>query len=584
MRFTRLFTRTLREAPAEAETASHQLMLRAGMIRPLAAGIYAYLPLAWRSLRKIEQIVREEIDAAGGTELRMPALQPVELWQATGREAALGETLFHLRDRRERTLILGPTHEEVVTTLVAANVRSYRDLPVIPYQIQTKFRDEPRPRAGLMRVREFDMMDAYSFDVDDDGLDASYRAIFQAYKNIFARCGLEAIAVEADSGAIGGKDSQEFVVLAESGEDHILYCENGDYAANRERAQFVKAPNPPEAPLPLEEVHTPGQKTIEDLARFLDIPTSGTAKAVFYSADGELVFVVIRGDLEVNETKLQNLLKAHAVRLATDEEVRHAGLVAGSASPVGLRGIRVVADDAIPGAANLVAGANRPDWHLKNVNYGRDYTADLVGDIAAARAGDRCPRCGGELRMARGIENGHVFKLGRIYSEKLGALYLDAEGQQRPMLMGCYGIGMGRLLAAAIEQNHDDKGILFPASIAPYQVHLVGLNLDSPDVAAAADTLYQALLADGIEVLYDDRPDAAAGVKFNDADLIGLPLRLTVSPRTLKADAVELKPRAAAQSELVPRPDILARVRDQVPSPRGRGDGPSPPESPNAHP
>jgi prolyl-tRNA synthetase len=569
MRMTRLFTRTLREVPAEAETAAHQLMLRAGLIRQLAAGVYSYLPLAWRSLRKIEQIVREEIDAEGGQEVRMPALQPVELWQASGREAIMGETLFHLTDRRDRTLVLGPTHEEVVTTLVAAYVRSYRDLPVIAYQIQTKFRDEPRPRAGLARVREFDMMDAYSFDIDDEGLEASYQAMVRAYHKIFARCGLPAIAVEADSGAIGGKASHEFIVIAESGEDHVIFCENGDYAANRERAQFVKSPNPPEEPLPLEEVHTPGQKTIEDLARFLDLPASRTAKAVFYHADGEVVFVVIRGDLEVNEVKLLNLLKAHNLRLATDQEVRQAGLVAGSASPVGLTGIRIVADDSVVDARNLVAGANRPDWHLKNVNLGRDYRADLSGDIALAHPGDRCLRCGGALQMTRGIENGHVFKLGTIYSEALGATYLDAEGQQHPMQMGCYGIGMGRLLAAAIEQSHDDKGILFPPAIAPYQVHLVGLNLDNAEVAAAADTLYEALLAEGVEVLYDDRPDAAAGVKFNDADLIGLPLRLTVSPRNVKNDAVEFKRRADAQSEIVPRAEILSRVQQAI-----RGDGP----------
>ena len=564
MRLSQLFGKTLRQEPAEAETASHRLMLKAGLIYPIAAGVYSMLPLGLRSYSKIERIIREEMDAAGGQELSMPALQPIELWQQTGRHGAFGQTLFTFQDRKERLLCLAPTHEEVVTTLVSLNVQSYRDLPQLLYQIQTKFRDEQRPRAGLIRVREFAMKDAYSFDVDADALDVTYRRVFQAYKNIFARCGLPAVPVEADSGAIGGKDSQEFMLLAESGEDEILRCSGCGYAANVERAAFVKPPAPNDAERPLEKVATPGKKTIEEVAAFLGVKPEQTLKAVFHAADGKVVFVVIRGDLEVNEVKLRNALKCADLRLATDEEVRGAGLVAGYASPIGVKGVRVVGDDSIALGVNFVAGANLDGHHYKNTNYPRDFTVALLTDIAKARAGDTCARCGkGAFESMRGIEVGHVFKLGTVFSEKLGASFLDKDGQKKPVIMGCYGIGVGRLLAAAVEQNHDDKGIMWPAPIAPYHVHMVGLQIDNPQVGPAAEKLYADLQAAGLDVLFDDRAESP-GVKFNDADLLGMPLRVTVSPRTLKTQSVELKRRSEAQARNVPLAEAVAAVRQAV--------------------
>ncbi len=561
MRMTRLVTRTLRADPPEAESASHRLLLKAGLIYQVAAGVYAYLPLAWRSLRKIENIIREEMDAAGSQELLMPALQPMELWEQTGRRAAMGEVLFSLQDRRGRAMALAPTHEEVITSIVRANVQSYRDLPVILYQIQTKFRDEPRPRAGLVRVREFAMKDAYSFNADEESLAESYDAMAQAYRNIYRRCSLPALMAEADSGAIGGKDSHEFLLPTPAGEDTVITCPACGYTANAEKAVGVYPPLAAETEQPLTAVDTPGVKTIAELAELLDVPESKTLKAVFYAADGEVVFAVLRGDLEVNEVKLKNALGCRELRLATDGEGRAAGLVAGSASPIGIDHLKRIADPSIAAGNNFVVGANRPDTHYRNANYPRDFSVDLLTDIALAQPGQLCPQCGGPLESTRGIEVGHIFKLGTFYSETLGALYLDNAGQQRPIIMGCYGIGVGRLLAAAIEQNHDDRGIVFPAPIAPYQVHLVGLNLTDAAVAAAADDLYQQLWAAGIETLYDDRPDQAAGVKLNDADLLGLPLRLVVSPRNLRNNAVELKARKETEARMVGMDEILAAIR-----------------------
>ncbi|MEE8372579.1 MAG: proline--tRNA ligase, partial [Dehalococcoidia bacterium] len=429
------------------------------------------------------------------------------------------------------------------------------DVPVLLYQIQTKFRDEPRPRGGLVRVREFAMKDLYSFDADEEGLDASYQSMVRAYKNIYARCGLETVAVEADSGAIGGKGSHEFMVIAETGEDDIIRCSACDYGANAEKATSVKSGTEDEPLLPVEEVATPGSKTIEEVASFLGVPQSKTIKAVFYSADGELVFVTIRGDLEVNEVKLKNNLKCTDLRLANDEEVQQAGLVAGSASAVGLNGVKIVADDSITLGQNFVVGANKPDAHLKNANYPRDFKVDLMADIALARAGDRCPRCEGELQSTRGIEVGHVFKLGTVFSQRQGALFLDSEGNQKPLVMGCYGIGVGRLLAAAIEQNHDEKGIIWPVPIAPYRVYLCGLGMDDSTVASEAEKLYVELQGHGFEVLFDDRVESA-GVKFNDADLLGVPVRVVVSQRTLKSRSAEVKLRKEKEAEIVPLEDV----------------------------
>jgi prolyl-tRNA synthetase len=550
MRISQLMTRTLRQAPAEADTVSHQLLVRAGMVHQVASGIYAYLPLGWRVLRNLEQIIRDELDRAGGQELLMPVLQPYELWERTGRHQAFGQSLFRLTDRRERRLCLGPTHEEIITELVRHQVRSYRDLPLLLYQIQTKFRDEPRPRGGLLRVREFPMMDLYSFDTDEEGLDVSYQKMRRAYLNIFERCGLPTMEVEADSGAIGGKDSHEFMVVAESGEDVIIHCQQCKYAANMEKAQSAKPDGNHEPLKDKEEIATPGMKSIEEVAGYLGIPKRQTLKAVFYTADGNLIFVVTRGDLEVNETKLKNALKCADLQLAGEDRVRQAGLVAGSASPVGLSGIKTVADDSVKMGTNFVAGANRPDHHLKNVNYPRDFHIDMMLDIAVAQPGQGCPKCGSALVSTRGIEAGHIFKLGTVFSEELGANFLDQKGETKPLIMGCYGIGVGRLMAAAIEQNHDDKGIVWPVPLAPYSIYLCLLGADNTEVAATAEKLYADLEARGLEVLLDDRQESP-GVKFNDADLIGVPLRLVVSPRTLKSKSAELKWRDKEQSELL---------------------------------
>ena len=564
MRFSKLFGKTLRQAPAEAESISHQLLLRAGMIAQEAAGIYSYLPLGWRVLKKIESIIREEMNKVGGQELMLPVLQPFELWQQSGRYVSFGKSLFTLTDRKEHTLALGPTHEEVITDLVHRYVQSYRELPLLLYQIQTKLRDEPRPRGGLLRVREFIMKDLYSFDADEAGLDESYQKMCQAYKNIYARLGLPALMVEADSGAIGGKDSHEFMIITETGEDEVIYCSNCGYAANVEKAQFVKEVgtvilSEVKNLLPLEEIATPEAKTIEEVAGFVGVPTSQTLKAVFYFADGEFIFVIIRGDLEVNETKLRNALKCSELRLATEGEVNGAGLVAGFASPIGIKGIKIVADDSITSGSSFIVGANKPGYHFRNANYPRDFQVDLIADIALAQSGDSCPKCRGKLSSARGIEVGHVFKLGTFISEKFGASFLDNDGKSRPIVMGCYGIGLGRLLAAIVEQSHDDKGIIWPLSVAPYQVYLCPLSLDKPTVLPTAERIYQELQNEGIEVIFDDRDDSP-GVKFNDADLLGIPLRLTLSPRTLQSQSVEAKWRTEKEAKLLPLDNTAVEV------------------------
>ena len=567
VRLSHLIAHTVRQAPAEAETPSHALLLRAGLVQQLAAGIYSFLPLGWRALRKIEQIIREEMDAVDGQEVRMPVLQPVELWEESGRRGSYIPPLLVVKDRRERELALGPTHEEVVTDIFRKQVQSYKTLPALVYQIQTKFRNEVRARGGLIRLREFIMMDLYSFDADWESLDRTYVALFQAYGKVFDRCGLPTLAVHADSGGIGGKDSQEFMFLTEVGEDHVLICERCDYAANTEKADHRKRALPPEEPLPLEEVATPGMKTINDLAKFLSVPVGKTLKAVFYAAEGEPVFVAIRGDLAVNETKLRNALGGAELRLMDDREVEAVGLVAGSASPLGVkeaakRPIRVVADDSVVSAPNLVGGANKPDVHVRNLNYDRDWQADIVADISLAREGNACPHCDdGELTMQRGIEVGHVFKLGTVYSEKMGATFLDKDGQQRAAVMGCYGIGLDRLLASVIEANHDEQGIVWPASVAPFAVHLVALSPDRAGVREIAERLYAELGERGVEVLYDDR-DESPGVKFSDADLLGMPLRVTVSPRTLEKDSIELKRRTESETTLVPLAEAAQRVAE----------------------
>ncbi|MGD0354715.1 MAG: proline--tRNA ligase [Dehalococcoidia bacterium] len=559
MRFSKLLGRTLKEAPSDADCISHQYLVRSGMIQQVATGVYSYMPMGWRVFRKIENIIREEMDRAGGQELMMPSLQPLELWEKSGRLPSFDKTIFIVTDRKEHKLAMGPTHEEVITDLVRRTVQSYRDLPQLPYQIQNKFRDEPRPRGGLLRVREFFMKDLYSFDTDEASLDQSYKKMVQAYKKIYARCGLPSVMVEADSGAIGGKASHEFMLITESGEDEIIYCSKCDYAANTEKATSIKKPNPPEDLKSVEEVSTSGLKSIDEVATFLGVKADQTLKSVFYVADGKLVFVVIRGDFEVNEVKLKNALKCNDLHMATVAETKEAGLVAGYASAIGLKNVLIVADDSIKLGNNFVAGANKPDTHLKNVNYPRDFKANVIEDIARARAGDPCPRCQGELKAQRGIEVGHVFKLGTFLSERLGAYYLDKDGSSKPIIMGCYGIGLGRLLAAAVEQNNDEKGIIWPLPIAPYQLYLCPIKTEDVKVMETAERLYSDLTAAGIEVLFDDRQESP-GIKFNDADLIGIPLRVVVSPRTLQSNSVEVKWRREKQSQIMPLEGLVSNL------------------------
>lgn len=584
MRLSQTFSQTLREAPAEAEISSHQLLVRSGFIRQLAAGIFSFLPLARRSLTKIENIMREEINAIGGQEITMPVINPAELWQESERWYLIGSEMGRFKDKNNRDMVLALTHEEVVADLVRRDIHSYRQLPRLIYHIQTKWRDDPRPRAGLIRVREFTMKDSYSLDADWEGLDKQYRAHYQAYFNIFNRCGLDVIAVNSDVGMMGGKLAHEYMYLTPIGEDTLLLCDACGYAANRQIARFQKKPLQTEETLPLEKVATPETKTIATLAEFLQIPQTKTAKAVFMVAsitEGQdsvqkLVFAILRGDMELNETKLANALKANELRPAHDEEIASVGAVPGYASPVGIAmnavgrsentplQLAVVVDDLIPQSPNLVAGANEEGYHLRNVNYGRDYQAHIVADIAAAQDGDNCPECGGALRTVRGVEVGNIFKLGTRFTEPMGGYYTDKDGVERPVIMGSYGIGSGRLLACIAEEHHDEAGLIWPVSVAPYQVHLVALvGKGSEQVRLEADALYAELIAAGIEVLYDDREESP-GVKFNDADLIGLPLRLTVSERAFKQGGVEFKRRDLAEKSIVPRAEILQRVKAEI--------------------
>lgn len=569
MRMSQLFSQTLREAPAEAEIESHRLLLRAGFIRQLAAGVFSMLPLGTRVMNKIEAIIRAEMDAIGGQEVRMPVVHPAELWQESGRWQAIGAEMGRFKDRNGRDLVLGMTHEEVAADLARREIRSYRQLPALIYQIQTKWRDDPRPRAGLIRVREFTMKDSYSLDADWEGLGAQYQRHYQTYFRIFERCGLPVIAVSADTGMMGGKVSHEYMYLSGVGEDTLLLCDGCGAAANRQVARFRKPEAKPEAALAVEKVSTPGTKTIEDLARLLGVEKARTAKAVFMTAtlgEGDesvekLVFAVVRGDMELNETKLGNAVKARELRPATEEEIRAVGAVPGYASPVGLKDALVVVDDAVASSPNLAAGANEEGYHLLNTNYGRDYQAQIVTDLAAARDGDLCAECGGRLRAERGVEVGNIFQLGTRFSEALGATYLDRDGQKKPVVMGSYGIGVGRLLACIAEEHHDARGLVWPASVAPFQVHLVALSGKNRDTRPLekAEEIYQSLQDAGLEVLFDDR-DESPGVKFNDADLIGLPLRVTVSERGLQQGAVELKRREGVEKEMVAIEGLGKRV------------------------
>lgn len=572
MRMSKLFFQTLREVPSDAEIVSHQLMLRAGMIRQIAAGIFDYLPLGQIVKHKIEAIIREEMNAIGGQEVTLPMVHPAELWQQSKRWYEIGDDMARLHDRNGRAMCLGMTHEEVMADLARQIVSSYRQLPFVLYQIQTKFRDEPRPRAGLIRVREFTMKDAYSFDRDYAGIDRFYPRIYQAYFDIFRRCGIDVVAVESDTGMMGGTMAHEFMALTPIGEDTLLLCDSCGYKANRQIATFQKTVDTEGEALALEEVHTPEVTTIAALADFLQIGESETAKAIFLMAEqqkstGELyeqfVFVVVRGDMELNETKLTNAIKARRLRPATVDEIRAVGAEPGYGSPIGVNraAMILVVDDLIPRSPNLVAGANRQDWHYRHVNYGRDYVADLVLDVVAAGEGDHCPECGAPMRAVRGVEVGNIFKLGTKYSEAMGAYYLDEKGDKQPIVMGSYGIGSGRLMACVIEHHNDEFGIRWPITIAPYQVALVSLATErTPEVTAAADQIYTQLLDAGIEVLYDDR-DERAGVKFNDADLLGLPIRLTVGGKGLKNGVVERKVRRTAESGEIALDQLVSEVQ-----------------------
>ena len=565
MRYSQYFIPTVKETPADAEVISHQLMLRAGMIRKLAAGIYNYLPLGLRSIRKVEQIVREEMNRAGAIELLMPSVQPAELWQESGRWEQYGKELLRIKDRKDTEFCLGPTHEEVITDLVRREVKSYRQMPLNLYQIQSKFRDEIRPRFGLMRGREFIMKDAYSFDVDSNAADLSYEKMYQAYRRIFQRCGLVFRAVEADTGSIGGTASHEFMVLAESGEDAIVSCSACEYAANVEKAESRMVESVEHAePRPLEKVATPGRKTIEEVSEFLGVPASTTVKMLILMADDKPVAALLRGDHELNEIKLKNYLGCDTLEMASDEIVMKAtGSPIGYIGPVGST-VRIVADQAVKGLKNFITGANEVDHHLKNVNLGRDFIISEFTDIRNVAHGDPCPRCqSGTLEMWRGIEVGHVFKLGVKYSKALKATYLDSDGKEQIVFMGCYGIGIGRTVAACIEQNHDDNGIIFPLPIAPFHCIISALNIKEVPVRAAAEEIYSDLQLAGIDVLLDDR-DERPGFKFKDADLIGIPLRIVVGSKNLAEGKVELKDRKTGIVELLPVAEAVAKVQAQV--------------------
>ena len=563
MRTSQLYAPTLREVPAEAEVISHKLMLRAGMIRKAAGGLYTYLPLAWRTIKKIEQIIREEMDAAGGQEIAMPIVQPSELWKETGRWEVYGDEMFRVNDRHGREFCLGPTHEEMVTSIVRDEVRSYKQLPLMLYQIQNKYRDEIRPRFGLMRGREFIMKDLYSFDKDEEGMRVSYKKMYDAYTNIFTRCGLTFRPVEADNGAIGGGGSHEFTVLADAGESSIAYCEKCDYAASDEKAELKTIHAEAEDQLPLEKVATPGTKTIALLADYLKVPVEKTIKAVAYQTEkDEVVLAFVRGDHEVNEVKVLNAVGAIALRMADETAIRAVGGEPGFMSPIGVKkGTKIVVDVTVMEMVNAVAGANEADAHYKNVTPKRDFGEPIVADIRLVQEGDPCPHCGAPLKMTRGIEAGQVFMLGTKYSEALHATFLDESGKEKPLVMGCYGIGVGRTMAAAIEQNNDKDGIIWPRAIAPFEVVVVPVNAKVPEQLELAEQIYSELKAAGVDVLLDDRKERA-GVKFKDCDLIGYPLRVTVGPKTVEEGTIELRVRKTGETFVETKETFLVKVRE----------------------
>ena len=563
MRVSRLFMATQREIPADAEIPSHQLMLRAGLIRKVASGIYSFMPLGYRTYRKVEAVIREEMDKAGAQELIMPALLPAEVYQESGRWEKFGPEMFRLSDRGGRSFCLGPTHEEPFTEAVRDTISSYKQLPVTLYQIQHKYRDEKRPRFGIMRGREFVMKDAYSFDVDEAGLSESYDTMYKAYRAIFDRLGLDYTVVDADSGAMGGSGSQEFMVKSEVGEDGICYCDECGYAANEEKAGCVTPAQDTAEMLDIEKIHTPDVKTIDDLVGYMNCGADKFVKTILYNIDGKIVAAMCRGDRDINETKLANLYDATEMELAAFVDVeRVTGAKVGFAGPVGLKEkIDIVVDSEVSVMRNFVVGADETDYHLKNVNIGRDFEATTIADIRNAVEGDVCPKCGkGKMKMARGVEVGHIFKLGTKYSKALNCVYLDKDGKSNLVVMGCYGIGVGRTLAAIIEQHHDDNGIIWPAEVAPYKAIVVPTKVNDEANMALAEKIYSDLAAAGVEVLIDDRNERP-GVKFKDADLIGIPLRITVGRRAGEG-IVEVKRRNSDEAVEMTADEAVAAAKE----------------------
>jgi len=569
MRLSQLFFATLREDPADAEMPSHRLLVRAGYVRQLVSGIYSLLPLGFRVTRRVEQVIREEMDRIGCQEMEMPVVHPAEIWKESGRYFKIGPELVRFRDRAEREMVLAMTHEEVVALLNRDIVKSYRQLPMRVYHFQTKFRDEPRARGGLVRVREFVMKDSYSLDRDEAGLDESYRRHYEAYERIFSRLGLEAIVVGADVGIMGGSGAHEFMVLNEFGEDTLVLCDACGYAENQQIAGARKPDPAGEDALPMEEVETPGTATIADLARFLGIGEDRTAKAAFLTtADGRLITAIVRGDHEVNETKLVNALKVvGGLRPAHVEEIRGAGMEPGYGSPVGAHDTLVIVDELVARSPNLVAGANRPGWHLRNVNVGRDYAPDAEADITSAREGDPCLNCGAPLKLRKGIEVGNIFKLGTDFSIPMGATYLGEDGQRHPIVMGSYGIGLGRSVACIVEAHHDEKGIVWPAEVAPYAAHLVEIGAArDPQVREIAERLHGLAMEAGREILYDDRNESP-GVKLTDAEMLGMPWILTVSPRSIAAGGIEVTERRTGERATRTIHEVEALLRGAEPLP-----------------
>lgn len=566
MRVTQMLIPTLREVPAEADTISHQLLLRSGMVRKVAAGVYTLLPLGNRVVKKIETIVREEMDHAGGVELLLPIVQPAELWHQSGRWDVYGPEMFRLKDRHGRDFCLGPTHEELITHLCSQEVKSYRQLPLLLYQIHNKYRDERRPRFGLMRGREFIMKDLYSFDKDEDGLQVSYQKMYEAYSKVFSRCGLRFRSVEADAGAIGGDHSHEFMVIADTGEAELTYCPVCDYAANVEKTPCFYRGSEEEAAKTLQLEATPGARTVEDVASCLQVEPTKVLKSLFYIVDGKLVVVLVRGDRMVNEVKVLNFLGANNLETAEESEMDKLGIPMGFAGPVGLRektDVTVLGDLETQYLFNAVAGANQRGYHYVNVNPGRDYQVDHYGDFRVAVEGDPCPHCGTGLKVQRGIEVGHIFKLGTKYSEAMGATILDEQGKEIPVIMGCYGIGITRTMAAAVEQSYDQDGIIWPVSIAPFEVVVMAVNQRDPQLAEYAEELYMQLQKAGVDVLFDDRKERP-GVKFKDADLIGYPARVVIGKKMLSDGLIEIKWRSTGEVVFKKKDEAISYLKETL--------------------